>query len=165
MILHGLASRNAMNRLALVAITILALAGCAPDNPSRRSEAVDLAERYLRALIGGEADRGWSLLHQSAQDEWESQEEYVAAAADADWSRFEFTVLEAAYCDDGVFCPVALDIPNGRDSVPEPFRSPDDRNTSGILFRLYEGVPGNAELWVVLSDFLRGPGGVTPVGG
>ncbi|HEU5325656.1 MAG TPA: hypothetical protein VFV59_07220 [Candidatus Limnocylindria bacterium] len=149
------------SKLGLVVVAILLLAGCAPpDNPGRRSEAVDLAERYLRALSGAEAGRGWSLLHQSARDEWGSQEEYVAAAADADWSQFEFTVLEAVYCDDGIFCSVALDVPNGRESLAEPFQSPDGQHSSGILFRSVEGLPGNAELMVVLPHWMRGPGGV-----
>lgn len=156
-----------MRNLALSAIAVILVAGCVqpPDNPDRRQQAVELADRYLRSLIGGEPDRGWSLLHPTARDEWDSEAAYVRAAEGADWSRFDFTVLEAVSCDDGIICPVALDLPNGRDSVPEAFRSPDDRNSIGIAFREAAGLPGNAELTVVLSDVLRGQGGVSPAGG
>ena len=156
-----------MRNLALAIVALMLLAGCSqpPDNPGRRQLAVDLADRYLHALVGAEPDRGWSLLHRTARDEWGSEAEYVADAEEADWSRFDFTVREALYCDDGIICPVALDLPNGRDSVPEAFRSPDNRNSIGILFRETDGLPGNAELTVVLSDFLRGEGGVSPAGG
>lgn len=155
-----------MKALALLA-GFMMVAGCTqpPDNPDRRQQAVELADRYLQALVGAEADRGWSLLHPSARDEWTSREAYLAAAEQADWSRFDVIVVEALYCDDGIICPVALDLPNGPESVPEAFRSPDNRNSIGILFREADGLPGNAELTVVLSDFFRGEGGVSPGGG
>jgi hypothetical protein len=151
----------------LVAVALLVMAGCGqpPDNPDRRQQAVALAQRYLGALVGGEPDRGWSLLHDSAQAEWGSQEAYVRTAEEADWSGFGFAVIEALYCDDGVICPVALDLPNGEASVPDAFRSPDGRNSIGISFRDAEGLPGNAEMTVVLPDLLRGEGGVAPAGG
>lgn len=156
-----------MRNLVLPIVGLVLLAGCLqpPDNPDRRQEAVELADRYLDSLIGDEPDRGWFLLHPTARAEWGSEAAYVAAAESADWSRFDFTVLEAIYCDDGIICPVALDLPGGVESVPQAFRSSDGRNSMGILFREVDGLPGNAELTVVLSDFLRGEGGVSPAGG
>lgn len=156
-----------MRNLVLPIVGLVLLAGWLqpPDNPDRRQEAVALADRYLVSLVGGEPDRGWSLLHSTARAEWGSEAAYVAAAESADWSQLDFTVLEAIYCDDGIICPVALDLPGGVESVPQAFRSSDGRNSMGILFREVDGLPGNAELTVVLSDFLRGEGGVAPAGG
>jgi hypothetical protein len=156
-----------MRSLALPVLAVILVAGCLqpPDNPDRRQQAVELADRYLHALVGGEPDRGWSLLHPTARDEWGSEAAYVGAADGADWSQFDFSVREALYCDDGIICPVALDLPGGRESIPHAFRSPDGRDSIGIVFREVEDLPGNAELTVVLPDFLRGAGGVSPAGG
>lgn len=81
-----------MSNLVLPIVGLVLLAGCLqpPDNPHRRQEAVELADRYLHSLIGGEPDRGWSLLHPTARAEWGGQAAYVAAAESADWSRFDF---------------------------------------------------------------------------
>ena len=137
------------------------LAACgAPDNPGRRQEAADLAKDYLLAVTGQTADRGWSLLYRSARDAWASEDEYVATMAAEDWSRFDFGVLEAIYCDDGLICPVAIDVLNGPESVPPPLRSTDNHQTDGLLFRESAGLPGNAELWVINDDLLNGEGGV-----
>ena len=68
--------------------------------------------------------------------------------------------LETIRCDDGLICQVALDILNGRESVPLPLRSTENRRTDGILFREVENLAGNAELWVINSDLLNGEGGV-----
>lgn len=156
-----------MRKLALWIVALLVLGGCVgpPDNPGRRQQAAELADRYLHALVGGEPDRGWSLLHATARDEWGSEAAYVALAEATDWSSFDFTVLGPMYCDDGIMCPVALDLPNGPDSVPEGYRGTDSRNSIGIFFRESEGLPGNAELPVVLPDVIRGEGGVAPDGG
>ena len=121
-----------MRNLVVLLIGLVLLAGCLqpPDNPDRRREAAELADRYLDSLIGGEPDRGWSLLHSTARAEWGSEAAYVAAAASADWSQLDFTVLEAIYCDDGIICPVALDLPSGLDSMPPAFRSRVGRNSN-----------------------------------
>jgi hypothetical protein len=152
-----------MFRIAVISLGLLLVAGCVqpPDNPERRREAAELADRFLHAIAGSETDRGWSLLHPSKRDEWGTEREYVEAVEAADWSRFEFTVLEAVYCDDGIWCPVAVDLPNGRDSVPALLHSPDGRQTDGLLFRedradAGEGLGGDAEIWVVLGDLMRG---------
>jgi hypothetical protein len=140
----------------------LLVAACAtkPDNPERRNEAAQLAELYLLAVSGADEDRGWSMLHPYTRAEWGAADRYIDAARAADWSEFEFRILEVIRCDDGVFCNVALDIPGGRDSVPAFLRSPDGMAV-GIYFREVEGVAGNAEIMVTMSDLLRGRGGMT----
>lgn len=145
-----------MLRIALLGVVSLFVSGCVqpPDNPERREQAVELADRYLRAAAGAETDRGWALLHPTKRDEWGSDRAYVDAMNGADWSRFEFSVLEAAYCDDGIWCPVRLEVPNGPESVPELLRSSDGRQTDGILFAEGTGGDGNAEIWVVLDGFM-----------
>jgi hypothetical protein len=145
--------------VALAAVGLLG--GCAaPDNPGRRQEAADVAREYLLAVSGQATDRGWSLLYRSAREAWGTEDEYVATMAAEDWSRFHVGALETIRCDDGLICQVALDILNGRESVPLPLRSTDNRRTDGILFREVENLPGNAELWVINSDLLNGEGGV-----
>lgn len=146
---------------AVMAIAVVGLlAGCAPDNPGRRQEAADLADRYLRAVSGGAPDRGWSLLYRSAREAWENEDEYTAAVEGADWSRFEFDVREAIYCDDGLICPVAIELANGPESVPEVLRASDNKLTDGIIVPESDASGGDAELWVINADFLNGPGGV-----
>ena len=149
--------------MAIVVVGLLV--GCgAPDNPGRRQEAADLADRYLTAVSGAEPDRGWSLLYRSARDAWVSEDEYIAEITSEDWSQFDFDVIETIRCDDGLICQVAIDVPNAPESVPAPLRSTDNRRTDGLLFREYEGLPGNAELWVINADLFNGAGGVL-VGG
>lgn len=155
-----------VQRLLALAACFILLTGCgASDTPGRRQDAVDLAQRYLDAVSGDEPDRGWSLLHPSAQEAWGTEADYVAEAEGAEWARFEVAAVEALYCDDGIICPVALNVENGEDSVPDFLRAPESRATTGIYFRTLDGIPGNAEIVVVLSDLLRGPGGVTMAGG
>lgn len=143
-----------------MALTGLLAACGAPDNPGRRQEAADLAKEYLLAVTGQAADRGWSLLYRSAREAWGTEDEYVAMMAAQEWSRFDFGVLETIHCDDGLICQVAIELVNGPESVPLPLRSTDNRQTDGILFREVEGLPGNAELWVINSDLVNGEGGV-----
>jgi len=83
----------------------------------------------------------------------------------ADWSGFQAEAVEALYCDDGIICPVALDVRNGEESVPDFLRAPEQRASTGVYFRTADGIPGNAEIVVVLPGLLRGPGGVTLAGG
>ena len=149
--------------MAIAVVGLLVACG-APDNPARHQEAVNLADRYLRAVTGAEPDRGWSLLYRSAREAWESRDQYVAAVEASDWSAFEFEVLEAVYCDDGLICPVAIELANGPDSVPQVLRSSDNRKTDGILLGDSEGIPGDGELWVINADLFNGAGGVL-VGG
>jgi len=152
-------------RLIVLTTFLAMLAGCgASDTPQRRQEAVVLAQRYLDAVSGQEPDRGWSLLHPSAREVWGSEADYVAAAEAADWSSFEAAAVDALYCDDGIICPVALDVRNGDESTTE-FLRPEDGTSTGVYFRTADGIPGNAEIVVVLPDLLRGPGGVTLAGG
>ena len=143
-------------RITLLSIVFLFVASCVqpPDNPERREQAVQAAERFLQAAAGAEADRGWALLHPTKRDEWGSERAYLDAVEAANWSRFEFRVLEAVYCDDGIWCPVRLEVPKGPESVPEPLRSSDGRGTDGILFAEGLGQVGNAEIWVVLHGFM-----------
>jgi hypothetical protein len=95
---------------------------------------------------------------------WGDQSDYIPAAEAADWSRFEAIALETMYCDDGIMCPVALNVVNGETSVPDFLSAPEKLASTGIYFRSEDGIPGNAELIVVLPS-LRGPGGVTMAGG
>ena len=145
---------------------VLTVSGCVqpPENPERREQAAQAAERFLQAVAGAEPDRGWALLHPTKRDEWGSERAYLDAVEAADWSRFAFRVLEAAYCDDGIWCPVRLEVPNGPESVPEPLRSLDGLGTDGILFPEGPGQVGNAEVWVVLDGgFMSSVGaGVLP---
>jgi hypothetical protein len=138
-----------------MAIVLTACLG-PPDNPARRAEAMAVADAFLHAVSGGQADRGWSLLHPYSQEDWGDQAAWVEAAGKADWSRFAFTVLRTRYCD-GVMCPVDLDVPGAAASVPDFIRArdagvvildppPDDENT--------------AEIWVWLPDLFRGRGGI-----
>lgn len=145
-------------RTAALSLGLLLVTGCAqpPDNAERRLQAAELADRFLHAIAGSETDRGWSLLHPSKRDEWGSEHAYVDAVEAADWSRFEFTVLDAMYCDDGIWCPVAVELGNGGESVPALLRSPDHGQTSGLLFREGDGLAGDAEIWVVVGDLMRG---------
>ena len=58
-------------KLLLVIAALGLLTGCGPsDTPQRRDEAIAMAQRYLDAVSGQAVDRGWSLLHPSAQDAW-----------------------------------------------------------------------------------------------
>src|SRR5262245_48302461 len=148
-----------MAKSAIVVVLAIVLVGCGgpPDNPARRAQARQVAEAFVRAVSGGEADRGWSLLHPYSRDDWANQAPWVEAAADADWSRFAFTVLEARYCDDGVICPIDLEFPAGASSVPAFIRSSD----AGIIFPRDDRADGDrAEIWIWLPDLLRGPGGI-----
>lgn len=149
-----------VNRLLALVICLALLVGCASDTAARRQEAVDPAKRYIDAVRGGEADRGWSLLHPSAQDAWDSEADYVTVAENADWSTFTAVGVEALYCDDGVICPVVLDVESGEGSVPGFLHAPEKRASAGIYFRSVDGFPGNAEIIVVLPS-RGGPGGVT----
>jgi hypothetical protein len=148
--------------ITLCAMLLAACIGGPPDNPKRRAEAAELAERYLAAVAGAEADRGWSLLTDSARAEWASEAAWVASLEAAHWSGFDVSVIEVISCDDGYICPVALQVSNGPASVPLLDGAPRHHRTLGIRFRSDEGAAGNAEITVVLPDLLRGPGGVAP---
>ena len=139
----------------------LALVACGPpDNPGRREQAERLAREFLAAVAGGRADRGWSLIHPDSREDWGDEDHWVDAAAATDWTGFEVSVLRARYCDDGVFCPVGLEIPGGDESIPDLLRS-RDRSSGVVPLDELEGIDGNAEMWVVLADILRGHGGVS----
>lgn len=153
-------------KLLLVIAALGLLTGCGPsDTPQRRDEAVAMAQRYLDAVSGQAVDRGWSLLHPSAQDAWGSQGDFIAAAEAADWSDFEVAATEALRCDDGIWCPVALDVANGEESVPDFLLASPSGASNGIYFIDLGDIPGNAEMMVVLTDPFHWSGGVTPAGG
>jgi hypothetical protein len=142
--------------LLAMAIVLTACSGT-PDNPARRAEAMGVADAFLRAVSGGQLDRGWSLLHPYSQEDWGNEAAWVEAAGKADWSRFAFTELRTRYCDDGVICPVDLEIPGGPGSVPDLISSAD----AGVTFGLDERPERmRAEIWIWLPDLLRGPGGI-----
>lgn len=144
-----------------------ALAACTgpSDRPNKQKQAAEWAREFLVAVSGGGEDRGWSLLHPWSQAEWPDEAAYVAAAESADWSTFEFEVLETLYCDDGVMCQVLVDVPGGFDATPEFLRLPEKDGAVGLRFDDVHGIPGNARMAVWLPDLLRGPGGVMLVDG
>ena len=154
-----------MTRVGPLAIVCVLLSSCAqpPDNPERREQAAQLAGQFLHAVAGPEGDRGWSLLHPSRREEWGSERAYVEAVTEADWSRFEFEVFDATFCDDGLWCSVRVEFPGGPESVPELLRSSDGRQTDGLVFQEVPGLPGNAQMSVVLDGFMSSAGaGVLP---
>lgn len=73
-------------------------------------------ERYLSALVSGDARTAWDQLTDRVHTIWGSFEAFRAAAQDADWAGFEYEVVRAD-CDDLV-CAVDIAIPNRVDSVP-----------------------------------------------
>ena len=148
-----------MKGIALTVATALVVTACSgpPDNPARRADARELADACLHAVGGGQPDHGWSLLHPYSQEDWGGEAAWVEAAGEADWTRFAFTVLETRYCDDGVICPVDLEIPGGPASVPALVSSSD----AGVIFGLDARADATrAEIWVWLPDILRGRGGI-----
>lgn len=84
-------------------------------------------EAYLRAVVGGSEDRGWSLLEPSGRSAYGSEDAYRRLMAEADWSEFTWELRYNGVCDDG-FCSYVLRLPNGRASAPEVAWSvgPDD---------------------------------------
>jgi hypothetical protein len=76
------------------------------------------AEAYLRAVAGGDEDRGWSLLEPSSRAAYGSEDAYRRLMVEADWSAFAWEVRDSGVCDDGV-CSFVLWLRNGRDSAPD----------------------------------------------
>lgn len=74
------------------------------------------ADRYLTALVDGDAAGAWRELTDRARTIWGSLEAFESAVDAADWSTFEYEI-RGTRCDDGI-CGVDLSIPGGIDSVP-----------------------------------------------
>jgi len=99
--------------VALLLIGVLALSGWA----TRGAGAAEArADRYLAALVSGDARIAWDQLTDRVQTIWGTFEAFQAAVGGADWSTFEYEVLQTQ-CDD-LICAVDIAIPNGVDSVP-----------------------------------------------
>lgn len=118
------------------------------DTPERRAAAAEVAARYLAAVVGDEADYGWSMLF--TQSQWQGYEHYERVVSDADWSEFEVSVSEALVCDDGWRCQVRLHVAGDRGSVPEFLLSTAGSAEAGIRFFDVPADCGNAELVVAL---------------
>lgn len=98
---------------AFVLISVVTFAVWADRGPGA---AEARAERYLAALASGDARTAWDQLTDRVHTIWASFDAFESAVRGADWSRFEYEVLQA-HCDD-VVCAVDISIPNGVDSVP-----------------------------------------------
>lgn len=98
--------------LVLVA-TVLTLGSLLNRGPGA---AHDRADRYLTALVAGDTHQAWGLLSGRVQTIWGSFENFDSAVRAADWTSFEFEIMQTS-CDDNV-CGVDLSLPNGPDSVP-----------------------------------------------
>ena len=98
---------------ALLVVGVIAVAGWVDRGP----RAAELrAERYLAALVSGDADAAWDELTDRVHTIWGSFDAFEVAVGDADWSTFEYEVI-GTHCDDAI-CAVDISIPNGVDSVP-----------------------------------------------
>lgn len=146
---------------ALFVVLTIATTSCAEptDTPERRADAEAIAHDFLTALTGAADDRGWSMLHSASRDGWSAEEEYVAAVERADWTSFQFRVIETLFCDDGVMCSVTVKVAGGVGAVPDFLRLPGKSSAAGLRFE-DPGQPDHATLWVWLPDVFRGPGGV-----
>lgn len=97
----------------LVVASLVALTGWVDRGPGG---AEARAQRYLAALVEGDARTAWDQLSDRVQTIWSSFDAFEAAVLDANWSGFEYEV-QRTHCDDSV-CAVDIAIPNGVDSVP-----------------------------------------------
>lgn len=156
-------SRPRISGFTAAALGWLVLCACTlestgSDTPLRRAAAADIANRYLAAVAGGEADYGWSMLF--TQSQWQGYEHYERVVSDADWSDFAVSVSEAGVCDDGWRCQVCLHVAGERDSVPEFLLSTPGSADAGIRFFDVPADCGNAELVVALPILPLSPSGV-----
>ncbi|HEV8252449.1 MAG TPA: hypothetical protein VGQ66_03625 [Candidatus Limnocylindria bacterium] len=97
----------------LIATAALGLSGCLASPPQDRLEG------YLRAVAGGEPDRGWQYLAEATREiAYQSDKAaYVADAAAADWEAFRWSPPTVLYADDG-FSYVSVRLTSGAASVP-----------------------------------------------
>jgi hypothetical protein len=127
------------------------LAGCAATEEPELDEAATIAEKYLTAVAGDEADFGWSLLHEPARTSWGTYEEYEQAVRSADWSAFSFNVRGGSTCYDDAACTVCVELPGGLESVPPFLRATDNKALDGLIVSSKARDCGNGVLEVVLG--------------
>lgn len=80
-------------------LSLLLLTACGP----RADPARDVVERWLAAVAGGEADRGWSLIDESVKATSFNGDAgaYAAAMAAADWNAVDWRVDSARMVGNG----------------------------------------------------------------
>jgi hypothetical protein len=139
-------------RIVLVLMALTAVMACvAPrDTPERRAEAAALARAYFERLQQPGGDRGWSLIHPTAQGEWVDYEHYAAVAGPIEPDGVPIEVLQTSFCDDGVACAVCVDVLGGADALPRLLQGGDN-----VQFSSGAGQCGN----VVAVNFAYEPWG------
>jgi hypothetical protein len=115
-----------MMRLVLIS-ALIALTACAGrDTPERQAEAAALARAYFQQVQQHGGDRGWSLIHPTAQGTWVDYEHYAAVAGLIEPGSLDLEVLRATRCDDGVACLVCVNVPAGEDGLPRLLQGGDN---------------------------------------
>ena len=106
--------RAASVALAALVVTSVVIVAVWADRGPGAAEA--RAERYVAALVSADARTAWGQLTDRVRTIWGSFDSFEAAVRGADWSRFDYEVVQT-HCDD-LICAVDISIPNGVDSVP-----------------------------------------------
>lgn len=81
-----------------------------PQHAGTPAEAAAIATEWLQAVSGGEADRGWSLLHPLTQERLygNDPDRYAADAAGTDWNGFGWDIEREPVWDGNYTVTVAL---------------------------------------------------------
>jgi hypothetical protein len=89
--------------ILLTTAALLVIFGVVALTFARISPPAEQVEAYLRAVSGGEPDRGWHYLSETARYLYGGdQEQYVEEASAADWTAFRWSHASIAHSDDGL---------------------------------------------------------------
>lgn len=136
---------------AAVLVLLIVLTACrSGDSAERRAVAEAAARHYLTAVSTDSSDRGWLLIDEVNQDQWQSKEEYLATAAHADWANFDVLSATTQRCEEGYACRVCIDVavPSG---IPAFLLSQDNRSLDGLVMLEEPQECGDATLLVLLE--------------
>ena len=152
-----------MRRVLLIS-ALVAVTACAArrDTPERQAEAAAVARAYFQQVQQPGGDRGWSLIHPTAQGAWVDYEHYAAVAGLIEPGSLDLEVLRATFCDDGVACHVCVNVPGGADALPRLLRGGDNVQFSSGAGQCGNGVVGvnfAYEPWGARGIFIFPPEG------
>lgn len=132
-------------------VVAIVLTACGPaDSAERRAVAEAAARQFLAAVSTDSPDRGWSLIDEVNQEQWQSKADYLATAADADWATFEVISVATQRCEEGYACRVCIDVAVPGD-IPVFLLSEDNRSLDGLVLLEKPQDCGDAILLVLLE--------------